>query len=160
MTKNEENSKLTTKTDQDTPKDKSLVLGGEKGAEIDLSGLTDAQIQALKMENAKRSIEITEKGQNLALSAQALDVKLQSMTDKGSQASEAGLSVNITNVKDDEMGRTEIIIGNTEASAKGQLSRSQKGLNDNTGMWLAFILLALAIIGGTLAYLFGTPIDA
>lgn len=58
------------------------------------------------------------------------------------------------------MGRTEIIMGNTEASAKGQLTRSQMGLKDNTLVWLVFILIALAIIGGTLIYLFGPSANA
>jgi hypothetical protein len=138
----------------------SLQLGGDKGSTLDLTGLTEEQIQALKIENAQRSIDVVEKGQKIAIDAKALDLKLGTMSEEGKRASEAGLSVNITNTKEDEMGRTEIIMGNTEASAKGQLTWSQMGNKDNTLVWLVLILIALGIIAGTLIYLFGPVANA
>ena len=38
--------------------------------------------------------------------------------------------ITITNSKDDSIGRTEVIMGNTDEAAKGKLSRSAKGLPD------------------------------
>lgn len=158
---NDYNKELTiTKSKPPISGENALQLGGDKGTVLDLSGLSEEQVQTLKIENARRSMEVVERGQKIAIDAKALDLKLGTMSEEAKRASEAGLSVNITNVKDDELGRTEIIMGNTEASAKGQLTRSQKGLKDNTLAWLIFIIIVLAIVTGTLIYVFGTSANA
>ena len=59
-------------------------------------------------------------------------------------------AVTVTGSYSDKMGRTEVIMGNTEKARKGKLDRSQKGESDNTLLYVgigvgAVILLALIL---------------
>jgi hypothetical protein len=54
--------------------------------------------------------------------------------------------VTITNTKDDSLGRTEMILGNTEAARAGKLSRSQQGFSYNAWMWIVLAIIAGAVI--------------
>ncbi len=125
----------------------SIVLIDNK--EIDLTGLTEEQIQELKMKNANDIIKLQTKSIEVGIDTQGLDKKLVTMGKNTAEVSQSGSSVTITNVSEDSLGRTEIIMGDSDAAKKGKLSRSQTGAKDNTLYWIglgAFVLIIIAII--------------
>ena len=49
-------------------------------------------------------------------------------------------------LKEDSLGRTEVIVGNTEAARKGKLTRSQTGFGDNITLWVVLAGIAAVVI--------------
>jgi len=124
--------------------DKELHVGGE--VTLDLTGLTEEQVQALKAKYAEMVIESKAHELKIATDLQALDRALSTMASKTAEvADQEGASVTMTKTQDDAMGRTEIIMGTSEAAKSGKLSRSQAG-TDNMRMWV----IVAAIIGGSI----------
>jgi hypothetical protein len=126
----------------------SAMLVG-KGIPIDFTGMTELQIQALKEQHAKRMIEIATKAVESGVDTETLDKKLSTIAGHTISLAKAGASVTITSASDDSIGRTEIMIGNTEAAKEGKLSRSQSGLKDLYPIWIGvgiFIIIVIAII--------------
>ena len=61
------------------------------------------------------------------------------MANQTEQVSKAGDSVTISHAHTSTLGRTEVLMGNTEKAAKGKLSRSQTGEDDNTMKYVIII---------------------
>ena len=61
-------------------------------------------------------------------------------------ASEGGNAVTITHSQTTKVGRTEIIMGNTERAQSGKLSKSQSGETNWTPYYIFGGILALVII--------------
>ena len=71
--------------------------------------------------------------------------QLAQFTKAVADSTEQNAAVTITNTKDDSLGRTEMILGNSEAAHAGKLSRSQQGLMDNAKFW-ALIAVIVAVV--------------
>lgn len=128
------------------PPEKTLNLS-TNSVDLDLTGLSDQQVQALKIKHAELAIKSQDKGRQMGLDAQAIAATLNVFSQNAGDMSEKGLNVTMTNTRDDSMGRTEIIVGNTDAAKSGKLTRSQQGLPDGTLIWMAFALAFLVIAG-------------
>ena len=116
---------------------------------IDLTGLTEEQIQELKMKHVDDIITLQKKSIEADIDTRVLGNKLGTMGKNTAEVSQSGSSVTITNVSEDSLGRTETIMGDSDAAKKGKLSRSQTGAKDNTLYWIglgAFVLIIIAII--------------
>ena len=115
---------------------------GQNIAQIDLSGLTQEQIQELKVKHADRLIDVNVRAAELVADVQALRGSLNVMADTTNAiASQEGQSITITQTQKNVLGETEIVIGNTPTAQRGKLGRSR---GDNTTLW--FALAALVII--------------
>ena len=110
---------------------------------IDLSGLTTEQQQQLKMKHAEAMIGVNRKAQELVADAGALNHSLGTMAHHTGEVAAAGHDVTITHTQDSSLGRTEIIMGTSEAAKKGKLTRSQTGQPDNT---ILFVGLAFGVV--------------
>lgn len=128
--------------------DRDIVLGDSNV--LKTAGLTDGQIQDLRMQYIKGMIDVNKKAQELQVDVKALDAVLTTMADQTEQVSKAGDSVTMTHSHDSSLGRTEVLMGNTEKAAKGKLSKSQTGEDDNT-MKYVLILAAVAIVVAIIA---------
>lgn len=129
------------------PPEKSMIIG--KGIPIDLTGMTEDQIQALKQKYAERMIEIGTKAIEGGVDTDNLDKRLGTMAGHTIALVKDGVSVTITSTSDDSIGRTEAMIGNTETAKVGKLSRSQAGLKDLSPLWIGvgvFIIIVIIII--------------
>lgn len=141
------------KTDNDvqelqTSSDKEIRFGSVKG--LDLEGLDEEAIRQLQVKHAEGLIDLNKKAQELKVDVGALEATLTSMSGQTRQIAEDGNSVTMTHTQDTTLGRTEVIMGNTDKAAKGKLSRSQTGGPDNTLIYLAvgavvIIVLAIAL---------------
>jgi hypothetical protein len=135
---------------QHPPADRSIQLGDRPA--IDLSGLSDAQVAALKIKHAESIVAVNERAQSVVVDANAVNAKLAAISKHAMDVSAEGLSVSITVVKDDSRGRIEAMIGNSDAAKSGKLTRSQTGAPDRTILFAALaagavlLLLVIALI--------------
>ena len=122
----------------------SLPLG--TSAELDLSALPEEQRVALHVEYSRGMIDLNRKAQELGVDVQALDRTLRSMAEVTQEVSASDDAVTVTHTQETSIGRTEVIMGNTEQAVKGRLTKSQTGERD----WLPW-LIGFAIVGATVA---------
>jgi len=118
-------------------------------AAIDTTGLTDQQIQMLKVKQAEGMIDLQRRGLGVQTDVAALEAGLGVLAANTKAVADAGNSVTITNTQTNEFGRTEIIMGNTATAGKGKLSKSQTGQRDFTLLYVgigAIVLVVLALI--------------
>ena len=113
---------------------------------LDISSLSEEQRQELVMLAAKDRLGLLKRYRELEVDAAALHANLGTYTTSASDGDEQGIAVTITNTRDDQLGRTEIMVGNTDVARSGKLSRSQKGAPDTTYMWMAFAVVVLIIV--------------
>ncbi len=117
--------------------------------QLDLSGLTEEQQQELKMKHAEAMIDVNKKTQELVADAGALNHSLGTMAHHTGEVAADGHDVTITHTQDNSLGRTEVIMGTSDAAKRGKLTRSQTGQSDQTYLFVGaavFIVIVLAII--------------
>jgi hypothetical protein len=122
----------------------TILLGGSK--QLDISGLSEGQRQGLIIEHAKVMIAVNRKAQELVADAGALNHSLGTMAHHTNEVAANGHSVTITHTQDTSLGRTEIIMGTSEAARKGKLSRTQSGAPDHTHLLAGIAVIALVVV--------------
>ena len=122
----------------------TIMLGGSK--HLDLSGLTELQRQSLVIANAEGMIAVNRKAQELVADAGALNHSLGTMAHHTNEVAANGHSVTITHTQDSSLGRTEIIMGTSEAAKSGKLSRTQVGSPDYTPLLAGLAVVALVVV--------------
>ena len=133
--------------------DKLPVISNEKFiqlsrdiTQLDLTGLTEQQVQELKVKHAETMIETNKKATELVTDVAALRESLDTMANAATDvASQEGQSVTIKQRQKNVLGETEIIIGNTPAARSGMLG-------NNTMIWFALaiaVIIAIVIIAVT-----------
>ena len=103
---------------------------------VDMTGLPDEMQHELTKQHISGQIENQRKAAEAGIDAKVLDTKLKTIGTQVGEAIEAGADITISNVKEDSMGRTEIISGNSEAAQKGKLTRSQQGKRGSLLGWI------------------------
>jgi hypothetical protein len=89
---------------------------------LDLSGLDEAQIAEIKQQQAEGIVAVQVKAAEKKLDVTALDAALTSFTEQTSRAVEAGTHATIQHSQTSSIGKTEVVIGNTERAAAGKVS--------------------------------------
>ena len=128
----------------------SIPLGPK--TTMDLSWLPEEERRALLREYTGGMLDISRKAQELHVDVGALDATLQSLTGTTKQASEQGDAITLTHTHTSSVGRTEVIMGNTDRAQSGKLTKSQTGEKDWTpyyviGGLIAAVLIAAAVAG-------------
>jgi len=124
----------------------SEIIPLGNSSELSLRGLTEEQQQQIKLQHAERMIYLNTKAQELGIEAHALDAHLRNMGAAAAEATKNDVAVTMTRTSTDTLGRTEIIMGNTETAAKGKLTRSQEGQKDLTLVYVVIGAIAVVII--------------
>jgi hypothetical protein len=114
---------------------------------LDVTNLAPREQDALEVEAHRRAIERDDHAQrlkqDLAVTATQINTFAKAVNDTVAQDA----AVTITNTKDDSLGRTEMIFGNTDAARSGKLSRAQQGFGDNARFWILLaIILGVVIV--------------
>lgn len=135
------NGELISKAQDSTGK----IINLQNNLVLDLQGLSDEEINELRQQHASGTLEIHKKASELKVDVGALDAVLSSFNDQTSKANQSGVSATITHTQTTALGRTEVVIGNTEKAAKGKLSRSATGEDDKT-MWIVIIVAIAAVL--------------
>lgn len=125
--------------------DSKDIVNLTESKSVDLSHLDEESKKEIHQLIAKQKVELAKKGMEQSIDVDSLRARLNTFGNQVYDVIEKGGSITITNAKDDSIGRTEVIMGNTDEAAKGKLSRSAKGLPDNS-KWLIIGGVVVAII--------------
>jgi hypothetical protein len=71
------------------------------------------------------------------------------MSQEAVSATKDNTHITITRTQTDTLGKTEVIMGNTDTAKKGKLTRAQSGLTDYTLAYIiagAIVIIILAIV--------------
>ena len=113
---------------------------------MDLSWLSENERKALLIDYTKGMIDISMKAQELHIDAAILKKTLDDLSDTTREVSDSGNAVTITHSQTTKVGRTEVMMGNTEQAQSGRLSKSQTGEKDWSPYYIFGGILALIII--------------
>jgi hypothetical protein len=113
---------------------------------IDLSWLPENERKALLLDYAKGMIDISKKAQELHIDAAVLKKTLDDLAGTTIEVSESGNAVTITHTQTTKVGRTEVMMGNTEQAQSGKFTKTQTGVKDWTPYYIFAGILALIII--------------
>lgn len=116
---------------------------------VDLSGLSDRQVEELKSQYAKGMIDIHKKAAEMKVDVAALGATLESLVGQTDKATRAGAHVTMTHTQKTSIGTTEVMMGNTERAAAGKISRFAAGEQDRT-LIIVGIIAAAAVIAALL----------
>ncbi|MBL8823085.1 MAG: hypothetical protein JNJ77_10895 [Planctomycetia bacterium] len=117
--------------------------------QLDLTGLTVEQQQQLKIKHAEAMIGVNKKAQELVTDAGALNHALGTMAHHTGEVASSGQDVTITHTQDSSLGRTEIIMGTSDAAKKGKLTLSQTKQRGSG----CSLMIAAIIAGGLGAFM-------
>ena len=122
--------------------------GPDNAGELDVSMLSEEQQNALVVDYQQGLIDIRLRAATLGVDVTVLGETLRQMSEQTQAISETDASVTITHTQDSSLGRTEIIMGNTEQAHRGRLTRSQGGDRDWTPFYVigGLIVLAIALV--------------
>jgi hypothetical protein len=124
---------------------RTLSLGAKQ--EVDLTNLTDHEARMLEVKAAEKAIERDDRRERLKEDLSVTAAQIGTFAKAVNEvAGQEGAAVTITNTKDDSLGRTEMVFGNTDAARSGKLSRSQQGFGDNAKFWILIALIAGVVI--------------
>ena len=113
---------------------------------MDLSWLQENERKALLIDYTKGMIDIGKKAQELHVDAAVLKRTLDDLSDTTREVSDSGNAVTITHSQTTKVGRTEVMMGNTEQAQSGKLSKSQTGEKNWTPYYIFGGILALILI--------------
>jgi hypothetical protein len=111
-----------------------------------LAGLPENQRLELLRQHATGVLDIGRKAQELSVDVGALRATLDVASQTARDASAAGNSVTITHVVESKAGRTEVMMGNTDAAQSGKLSSRQAGVKDWKPYYIFAGIIALVVI--------------
>jgi hypothetical protein len=113
---------------------------------IDLAWLPEEERKALLIDYAKGVIDLDKKAKELQIDTSILKRTLDDLSDTTREASESGNAVTISHTQSTKVGRTEVLMGNTERAQSGKLSKSQTGEMNWTPYYIFAIIVAIVII--------------
>lgn len=116
------------------------------GNSMDISWLPESERQALLRDYTKGILDISRKAQELHVDSAALKKTLDDLSATTNEVSESGNAVTVSHTQTTSVGRTEVMMGNTEQAQSGKLSKSQTGAKDWTPYYIFGGILALIII--------------
>lgn len=127
----------------------SVVSGTSTAFEL-LSMLPENQRNALMAEHAKGMLDITRKATEMHVDVAALSAALGTVANTTIQAAKDGNSVTASHAQTTSIGRTEVIMGNTDAARVGKLTKSQTGEFNWNPIYIILGILALVLIANAL----------
>ena len=122
----------------------SVALG--PSSTLDLSWLPEEKRAELLADHAKGMLDLNKRAQELHVDVGALKATLSTMTETTQQVSDDDNAITISHTQTTSVGRTEIMMGNTDKARSGKLSRSQTGESDWTPAYIIGGIIALVLI--------------
>ena len=116
------------------------------GQTVDLSFIPEGQRNALMAEYMRGTIDIARKANELHVDVVTLRNTLGALADTTRQVSQDGNSVTVTHTQTTAVGRTEIIMGNTDTASKAKLTRTQTGTETNWTPYYVFAAIAAVVL--------------
>jgi hypothetical protein len=142
MSENDQEKNLTTRLSSGVPT--AIHLG--PSSSMDLSWLPEIERKALLLDYTRGILDISKRAQELHVDAAVLKKTLDDLSDTTREVSGSGNAITITHSQTTKVGRTEVIMGNTEQAQSGKLSKSQTGETNWTPYYIFAAMLALVLI--------------
>lgn len=121
-----------------------IPLGPTKS--LDLSWLPENERKVILSDYTKGMLDLGKKAQELNIDAAILKKTLDDLSETTKDLAASGNAVTISHTQTTKVGRTEILIGNTEKAQNGKLTKTQTGEKDWTPYYIFAGILALIII--------------
>ncbi|MDX5985067.1 hypothetical protein [Sphingomonas echinoides] len=118
---------------------------------LDLSWLPEDQRAALLTDYTRGMLDISKRAQELHVDVGALKSTLATLTETTRQVADDGNAVTVSHTQTSAVGRTEVIMGNTDNARTGKLSRSQTGETNWTPIYIIAGIIALVLIAAAFA---------
>lgn len=118
---------------------------------LDLSWMPEEKRAELLTEYARGMLDTSKKAQELHVDVAALKVTLGTLSETTRQVARDGNAATLTHSHTSAVGRTEIIMGNTEHARVGKLTKSQTGERDWTPIYVILGIIALVLIASAFA---------
>ena len=115
-------------------------------AEMDISFLTEDERKVLLKGHIEGMLNISRKAQELHVDSASLKKTLEDLSDATKDVTEGNNAVTITHTQTTNIGRTEIMMGNTEKAYSGKFSKSQTGEKDWTPYYVFGGVIVLIIM--------------
>lgn len=129
-----------------TTENKNMLSISNNDSSLDLSLLDPEAQQEVIKAHALGHVQLQIKAKEMGLETLELDENLKNFGATVADATRNGTHAQITKTQNNSLGRTEVIIGNTDNAAKGKFTKSQTGEKDNTIMYILIGLAGLVII--------------
>lgn len=130
-----------------TPENNHLTLNN--GQVLNLDGLPEEKQIELRKKQAEGMLELQKTMIERGIDTKDIDQRMTDIANNVGKATADQSAATITGSYNDKMGRTEVIMGNTETAQKGKLSRSQQGESDKSLLYAGIgvgVVILLAII--------------
>ena len=124
---------------------------GPNNTSINLTGISPEKIEELRAQHASGMIELQKKDLNLKIDNASLATTLDSFNNEAAKATQSNISMTATHTQSTAIGRTEVVIGNTDRAASGKLSTSAIGAPDRI-LWIVGICAVAAVIVALIAF--------
>lgn len=118
-----------------------ITLDG--GMTLNLDGLPEETVIELRKQQAEGMIELQKTMLEQGIQTKDIERRMSDIADNVAKASADQSAATVTGSYNDKLGRTEVIMGNTETAQKGKLTSSQQGRSDKT---LLYVGLAIATV--------------
>jgi hypothetical protein len=127
----------------------SVVSNSATAFEL-LSLLPEDKRTALIEEHTRGMLDINRKATEMHVDVAALSAALGTVSNTTIQASKDGNSVTTSHTQTTTIGRTEVIMGNTDAARVGKLTKTQTGEFNWTPIYIIIGIIALVMIANAL----------
>lgn len=117
--------------------------------QLDLTNLSKEGRDLITQKAFEAKIAISNKAQEAQIDIQGTKLQLDNLNAAVRDSSKDGTSITVTHTQTTSVGRTEVVMGNTEKAASGKMSRSAAGLEDNT-----LKIVVAVVVGAVLLALF------
>lgn len=112
---------------------------------LDISNLSTEAQSLLKQKAVEAQLDIHKKAQEAQIDIQGTKLNLDNLNSTVRESTKDGTSITVTHTQTTSIGRTEVMMGNTERAAAGKISRSGAGLDDNT-MKIVIVVAIVAVV--------------
>ena len=119
--------------------------------QIDIGFLPEHERVALLKQHTEGLLDINRKAQELHVDVAVLRNTLDNLAGTTKEVSESGNAVTITHTQTTKVGRTEIMMGNTQQAQTGKFTRTQTGEKDWTPFYILGGIIAVVIIAALFA---------
>ena len=126
----------------------SIQLGDNNN--LDLSNLSPEAQEEVRRKHALAMVDIDAKAKDAQIELHQSSENMRAMSNTVKDMVDSGASGTISNSVTNSLGRTEIMMGNTETAARGKLTRSATGESDNA----VKIMMIIGVFAVVIALIF------
>ena len=126
----------------------SISLGPK--ATLDISWLPEEERRSLLADYARGVLDVNRKAMDYQVDVETLQNALRVTAAAVKDAAEGGSSATISHTQTTSIGRTEVLMGNTEQASSGKLTKSQTGEHDWTPLYVIGGLIAAVLIAAVI----------